>query len=85
MRQALVTLLLCLFAGRAFSQEASFYLPIADRERIISYAGGVPVFDDPDINTIFGAYTVTHFAKAYPLSDYEYLRKIYKVTADSSV
>lgn len=76
-------LLLCLFAGRGFSQEVSFYLHIMDKDRIVSHSGGVPVFDDPDINDIFAGYAVTHFAKAFPLSGYEYLQRVYQVTADS--
>lgn len=71
MRNALVLLLLCLFSGRGFSQEVSFYLHIMDKDRIVSHSGGIPVFDDPEINNIFADYTVTHFAKAFSLSGYD--------------
>lgn len=42
----------------------------------VSHSGGVPVFDDPDINDIFSDYAVTHFSKAFPLSGYEYLQRV---------
>lgn len=83
MRKTLVVQLLCLFAGRGFSQVVSFYLHIMDNDRIVFHSGSIPVFDDPDINDIFADYAVTHFAKAFPLSGYEYLQKVYKVTANS--
>lgn len=83
MRKIPLVLLLCLVACRAISQEVSFYLPIMDNGRIVSYTDGVPIFDDPEINSIFEDYTVNHFAKAFPLSGYEYLQKVYLIKADS--
>lgn len=41
------------------------------------------MFDDPNINDIFANYTVMHFAKAFPQSGYEHLRKVYKITGNS--
>lgn len=64
-------------------QNVSFYLPIMDNERIISFDDGIPVFDDPEVNNIFDSYNVVYFAKVFPLTRYEYLQNIYKLTADS--
>src|SRR5690554_4329438 len=83
MRQIFFILLLCLPTNRAVCQEALFYLHIMDKERIVSYNEGIPIFDDPNINAIFDKYSVTNFSKAFPLSGYDYLRKIYQITADS--
>lgn len=83
MRQTTLTLLLYLLPIYTFSQVSSFYIHITDRGRIVSHDDGIPVFDIPEINAIFEKYNVSHFAKAFPLSGYEYLRDLYLVTADS--
>lgn len=59
MKNTIIMLLLCLLSGQAVSQEVSFYLHIMDKERIVSYYESVPIFDDPEINSIdlyFGKY-----------------------------
>lgn len=83
MKKSLTVLLLCMFALKVTGQSISFYLHVMDNERIISFNNGIPVFDDPKINNVFSSYNVTYFAKAFPLSRYEYLQNIYKITADS--
>lgn len=83
MRQTQLILLFILLPLRSICQEVSFYIQITERERILSYTNGLPVFDNPAINSIFSKYQVARFAKAFPLSGYEYLRNFYIVTADS--
>lgn len=83
MRNTLVIILLCLFAKSAYTQDLSFYLYITDKSKIIDYDSGVPIFDNTDINDVFDNYTVSHFSKAFPLSDYEYLQNVYLVKANS--
>lgn len=76
-------LLLCLVAKVITAQEVTFEIMITDKDRILEYEDGIPIFDDQDINDIFSNYNVTYFAKASPLSYYGSLRKVYKVTCDS--
>ncbi len=83
MKKILMLLLLCLVVKTLTAQEVTFEILIIDRDRIIEYEDGVPIFDDANINDIFSNYTVTYFAKANPLSNDETLRKVYKVTCDS--
>lgn len=83
MRKILVVVLFCLLAKLAHAQEVNFYLYITDKDRIVEFDNGVPIFDDDDINAVFSSYELSHFAKAFPLSEYDYLQKVYLVTADS--
>jgi hypothetical protein len=65
------------------AQEVNFEIMITDEDRIIEYESGIPVFDNEDITEIFSNYTVTYFAKANPLSNYQTTRMLYRVTCDS--
>ena len=76
-------LMLCLIVQIGYSQTVKFYLYITDKDRIVEYEDGTPVFDDEDINDIIADYTITHFAKAFPQSEYGYMHMVYKVHCDS--
>ncbi len=83
MGKTLVVVLLCLLARVTHAQEVSFYLYITDKDRIVEFDNGVPIFDDENINDVFSNYVLSHFAKAFPLSEYDYLQKVYLIKADS--
>lgn len=79
----LIVLALTFFISAAYSQEVKFEIVITDKDRITDFDNGVPIFDDSNINDIFSNYNVSYFAKAYALSEYEYLHRYYEVICDS--
>lgn len=82
MKKIHLLLVLTFLAQVAFAQ-VTIYLNITDDSRIIDFDSGIPVFDDPDINDIFDSYTVSHFAKTAPFTEYQYLKRYYTVECDS--